>query len=355
MIRLSAPLIGDEEIAAAGVSLASGRLVQGPEVATFEQEFAEIVDGRACVAVNSGTSALQLCLLVNGIGPGDEVIVPSFTFAATANAVCLGGADVVFADIEPETFGLDPAAVTAAISPRTAAIIVVHMYGNMGRIEEIERVADRHGLLLVEDAAQAHGAASGGRPAGAWGKAAAFSFYATKNMTTGEGGMVVLNGASEARRARLLRNQGMERQYDNEVVGFNMRMSEVAGAIGRVQLRRLPGFNEDRRRHAEILDKGLAGVVAPPVVRPGSVPVFHQYTVRVPERDAVRARLHGEGVESGVYYPVPVHRLGPHLVDAGLPETDRAAAEVLSLPVGPHIDDDDAAVVAEALCAAVGR
>jgi len=323
-------------------------------VAELEEAFSSLVDGRVCVAVSSGTAALHLALLANGVGPGDEVIVPSFTFAATANAVRLTGAEPIFADIDPVTFCLDPAAVAAAVGPRTAALMPVHLYGQPADMTAIGEVARRSGLLVIEDAAQAHAAADGDRPVGALGDAAAFSFYPTKNMTTGEGGMVVTADHSVARRVRLLRNQGMERQYENEVVGYNLRMTDIAAAIGVVQLRRLAGFTQQRQAHAAVIDAALAGHphVTPPAVRSGCTHVYHQYTVRSADRDALQLRLGQRGVESRVYYPTPVHLLAPFAAaGAELPETDRAAAEVLSLPIGPHLSDEEAAAVAAAVAA----
>ena len=266
-IPAARPLIGTEERAAVERVLASGMLVQGPEVAAFEHEFADLVAGHTCVAVNSGTSALHLGLLALGIGPGDEVIVPSFTFAATANSVALAGATPVFADIDPQTYCLDPAAVEAAVSERTAAIMPVHLYGHPAQMSALQEVADRHGLAIVEDACQAHLARWRDRPVGAFGAVAAFSFYPTKNMTTGEGGMVVCAGEDVARKLRLLRNQGMERQYENELVGFNARMTDMAAAIGRVQLTKVRGWTAQRRQNAAYLDAQLAELT-PNVVTP---------------------------------------------------------------------------------------
>jgi perosamine synthetase len=328
-------LAGEEADAALRV-LRSGRVVQGEEVARFEEEFASLVAGRECVAVNSGTSALHLGLLAAGIGPGDEVVVPSFTFAATANAVVLTGATPVFVDIEPTTFGLDPQAVAAAVTERTAAVVPVHLYGHPVRWAELERVAARHGLLVLEDAAQAHGATYSGTPVGALGDLAAFSFYATKNMTTGEGGMVVCRDAVTARRVRLLRNQGMEQRYHNEVAGLNNRMTDIAAAIGRVQLRRLPQWNDARRAVAATYTERLRGVTTPPVA-PEARPVWHQYTVRAGDRDALAGRLDAAGVDCAVFYPVPVHRLPAYGLDLDLPETERACREVLSLPIRPGL------------------
>jgi perosamine synthetase len=348
MIRLARPYIGEEERAAVNRVLASGLIAQGPEVAAFEEEFADLVDGHACVALNSGTSALHLGMLAAGIGPSDEVIVPSFTFAASANAIRLCGAEPVFVDIDPLTYCVDPKAAEVAVTSRTVAIMAVHLYGHPAALTDLAAIADRHGLLLIEDAAQAHGASLDGRPVGSWGKVAMFSFYPTKNMTTGEGGMVVTDDPDVERRVRLLRNQGMEKRYHNEMVGFNARMTDIAAAIGRVQLGRLPGWNASRRRNAAYLSEHLLSVAAPPEM-PGAVHVYHQYTVRSSDRDALLARLDERGVGAAVYYPVPVHRLPSFDVQADLPETERAAAEVLSLPVRPDLTDEELRRIVEAV------
>lgn len=345
-IELARPMIGQEEREAVAEVLASGVIAQGPEVEAFETEFAALVAGRECVAVSSGTSALHLGLLAARIGPGDEVIVPSFSFAATANAVMLTGAQPVFADIDPATFCLDVEAARAAVTDRTAAIMPVHLYGHPADMGAFTALADRHGLLLVEDAAQAHGALLDGRPVGSIGAVAAFSFYPTKNMTTGEGGMIVVSDPEVARQARLLRNQGMAERYRNEVIGFNARMTDIAAAIGRVQLRRLPDWNDQRRANAAGLDKLLRRVQTP-AVAPGATHVYHQYTVRCDDRDALQQRLADRGVASGVYYPVPIHRLPAFDLDLDLPETARAADEVLSLPVHPNLSPGDVKTIAQ--------
>ena len=340
------PIIGEEEREAVDRILRSGQVAQGPEVAAFEQEFAdELVAGRACVAVNSGTSGLHLGLLAAGIGPGDEVIVPSFTFAATANSVALTGATPVFVDIEPEHFCLSAEAVAAAITDRTLAVMPVHLFGHPADVRTLGALVAERGLMLFEDAAQAHAATVDGRPVGSFGDFAMFSLYPTKNMTSGEGGMVSCATPELERQVRLLRNQGMEKQYTNEVVGLNNRMTDLHAAIGRVQLRKLPSWTTARQRNARFLDEHLENVVIP-TVADGMTHVYHQYTVRVPEhRDAVAARLREEfAVGSGVYYPIPNHRLQSlaHFApDLDLPETERAAAEVLSLPVHPSLDESD--------------
>jgi perosamine synthetase len=347
-IPAARPLIGEEERAAVDRVLLSGGMAQGPEVLGFEAEFAEVVGGRPCVAVNSGTSALHLALSALGVGVGDEVIVPSFTFAATANSVRLVGAEPVFVDIEPDSFCLDPAAVEAAVTPRTRAVMPVHLYGHPADMTALTAIAQRHGLLVVEDAAQAHLAQWDGRPVGAWGDAACFSFYPTKNMTSGEGGMVVTEDAGVERLLRLLRNQGMERRYENEVVGHNVRMTDIHAAIGRVQLRKLAGWTAQRQANARFFDEHLRGVVVPPVAV-AAEHVYHQYTIRVPghDRDAFAAELLSRGVGSGVYYPVPVHRLPSFGLALDLPQTEAAAAEVVSLPVHPALSQQDVQRVVE--------
>ena len=359
-IPAAKPLIGEEEVEAVSAVLRSGMVAQGPQVAMFEEEFAEQASaGTRAVAVNSGTSALHLGLLASGIGPGDQVIVPSFTFAATANSVALTGATPVFVDIEPNYFTLDPEAVNAAITDRTAGILAVHLYGHPAAMEELGEIAQRHELALFEDAAQAHGALYGGKQVGTFGRFAAFSFYPTKNMTAGEGGMVTTSDPELERRVRLLRNQGMQKQYENELVGVNNRMTDIHAAIGRVQLGKLEGWNAARQRNAAFLNKNLRGVITPKVA-PEAEHVYHQYTIRVPaeERDRIVQALREEfGVGSGVYYPLPNHRL-PSLSQfaAGveLPETEAACQQVISLPVHPSLEESDLERIVSAVNQVVG-
>jgi dTDP-4-amino-4,6-dideoxygalactose transaminase len=354
-IPAAQPIIGEAEIEAAVRVLRSGKVVQGPEVAAFEEEFSSLVEGRHCVAVNSGTSALHLALMAMKVGPGDEVIVPSFSFAATANVVRLVGAEPVFADIEPTTFNLDPAAVEAAVSPRTAAILPVHLYGQAAAMDRLMAIAERHHLAVLEDACQAHGATLYGTPVGAFGVAGCFSFYPTKNMHSLEGGMITTADAEFARQLRLLRNQGMEHRYANEIVGANMRMTDVAAAIGRVQLTQLAGWTAQRQTNAKFLDSAITGAITPPVAD-GAQHVYHQYTVRVEggHRDAFQVALTEQGIGNAVYYPTPIHRLRPFLSADGtvnpgwdLPETEKAAAEVVSLPVIPSLSQTQLQRVAD--------
>ncbi|NBE50236.1 aminotransferase class I/II-fold pyridoxal phosphate-dependent enzyme [Streptomyces sp. YC537] len=356
-IPAARPVIGEAEIEAAVRVLRSGHVIQGPEVAAFEEEFSELVAERTCVAVNSGTSALHLSLMALGIGRGDEVVVPSFSFAATANAVRLAGAEPVFADITPDTYCLDPDAVAAAIGPRTAALMPVHLYGHPAPMDRLMPLAARQGLAVIEDACQAHGAALHGRPVGSFGQAGCFSFYPTKNMHALEGGMITTDDPQLARTLRLLRNQGMEQRYENEIVGANMRMTDVAAAVGREQLRQLPAWTEQRRANAKVLDSGIEGLPVPQVAD-GARHVYHQYTVAVPDgrRDAVQRELAGQGIGSAVYYPTPIHRLRPYqdLSAPPLPETERACAEVLSLPVHPTLGQGELERIARAVTVAGG-
>lgn len=337
------PIIGEEERAAVDRVMRSGMIAQGPEVAAFESEFASHFGlNRRCVAVNSGTSGLHLGLLSCGIGPGDEVIVPSFTFAATANSVALTGATPVFADIDPRSFCLDPASVRASVTDRTAGIMPVHLYGHPADIPGLRAIADEFDVHLFEDAAQAHGASLNGTPVGSFGSFAMFSLYPTKNMTSGEGGMVSVDNADIERKLRLYRNQGMERAYENEVVGFNNRMTDIHAAIGRVQLTKVGRWTEQRQKNASFLSANLEGVITPPT-GDSAVHVFHQYTIRVTDdRDGFANALREEyAIGSGMFYPIPNHRLAPFKSPVDLPATEQAAKECLSLPVHPSVSAAD--------------
>lgn len=344
MIQVAKPSIGFRERRAVSRVLRSGSLAQGPEVEAFEGEFSDVVvDGRPLVAVNSGTSGQHLGLLAAGIGPGDEVIVPSFTFAATANSVALTGAKPVFCDINLETFCLDTAMAEELITDKTRGIMPVHLFGHPADMTALLRLAERAGLAVFEDAAQAHGAEVLGRRVGTFGLFAMFSLYPTKNMTSGEGGMVACATEEVARTIRLLRNQGMEKQYNNEVIGYNNRMTDIHAAIGRVQLKKLRGWTEQRRRNARLLSTQLRGV-ALPIEQAGFRHVYHQYTVRVEDdRDGFAKALREEhGVGCGVYYPIPSHRLkslSKFSRGTSLPNTDIAANQVLSLPVHPLLSN----------------
>lgn len=352
MIPIAQPLIGDEERKSVLEVLESGMLAQGPRVAALEEAFAEYCGVRHAVATSSGTTALHVALLAHGIGPGDEVITTPFTFIASANAVLYVGARPVFVDIDPATFNIDAGLVEAAITPRTKAILPVHLFGLMADMGPIMDLAGRHGLVMVEDACQSHGAEYQGRRAGSFGTGC-FSFYPTKNMTTAEGGMVTTDDPAVAEQCRLIRQHGMKRRYYHDSLGYNFRMTDVHAAIGLAQLGKLERFNEARIANARYLTEHLRGVVTP-VTPEGCRHVFHQYTIRVPggRRDELQAKLTAEAIGTGVYYPVPVPRqriysdLG---YDASFPQADKAAAEVLSLPVHPALCRADLETIVEAV------
>jgi len=353
VIRIAQPAIGPEEEAAVLAVLRSGRLALGERVAAFEEAFAAYLGVRHAVAVSSGTAALVVAMRAHGIGADDEVVVPVFTFAATANAALLVGAQPVFVDIRADDYTIDVAQIEAAITPRTRAIVPVHLYGHPVDMTALGEIAQRRGLVVIEDACQALGASWQGRKAGAFGTAS-FSFYATKSITTGgEGGMLTTDDGEVARRARLLRNQGEEERYVTELLGHNFRLTEIAAALGLAQLPKLDGWNEHRRANAAWLSEHLEGVVTP-VERPGAHHVYQQYTVRVPsnQRDALCAALREQEIETAVYYPRPLHRqplyqkLG---IGGSFPQAERASQEVLSLPVHPALTQDDLERIAAAV------
>lgn len=357
-IPIAKPFIGEEEKQAVVAVLSSGQLSMGPKVAEFEQAFAAAHGAKHGVATSNGTTALMTAIMAHGIAPGDEVIIPAFSFFATASCVLSVGARPVFADIDPETFCLSPAAAEAAITPRTKAIMPVHLYGHPADMPAFEAICQKHGLILLEDAAQAHLAQINGRFVGTWGTAG-FSFYPTKNMTTTEGGMVLTNDDEIARRLRLVRAQGMNKQYYHEAVGYNFRMTDMAAAVGVVQLGRLPEWTCARVGNAAYYNQHITSVKTP-VTRPGCTHVFHQYTVRVPDgvdRDAVAKRLNERGIGVRVYYPLPIHRqpvfqqMGGY-EDVYLPETEKATQQVFSLPVYPSLTEEEKAYVVQEVNAA---
>ena len=336
-IALAKPLIGRNEKKAVLRVLNSGNLAQGPVVAEFESSFSKFVGDRDCVAVNSGTSGLVTAVMSLGIGQGDEVIVPSFTFAASANSIALCGAKPVFIDIDRKTFNLDFKLIESLITPKTKAIMAVHLYGLCADMKHIIEIAKKHNLFIIEDAAQAHLSAIDDQTAGTFGDVAVFSFYPTKNMTSGEGGMVVYKDAAHSRNARLIRNQGMEKRYHNEIAGHNFRMSDIHAAIGVEQLKKVEEWTEKRELNAIYLNKAITEAETPHIPD-GYRHVFHQYTIRVERfRDTLADKLNADGIGNGIYYPVPVHRLPSFNQDIALPETEKAAQEALSLPVHPSL------------------
>lgn len=339
-VSMGGPKFSGEEEEAVLRVMRSGILAQGPEVAAFELEFSENLVGVTSVAVNSGTSALHLGLIAAGIGPGDEVIVPAFSFAASANAIALTGAIPIFADIDPLTYCISVESAKTLVNLKTKGIMVVHLYGQAANMSAIWDLAKEFNLMLFEDAAQAHGAMHNGIPVGSQGKFGAFSFYPTKNMTAGEGGMLTSNDPEITERVKLLRNQGMASRYDHQVVGFNNRMTDIHAAIGRVQLAKLKNNNSLRLRNAEFYNENLVGVTTP-FTEDLSTHVFHQYTLRIPdgERDLFATELLKNGIETGIYYPKPINELPAYNQAENLPNSEAAAREVLSIPVHPNLND----------------
>jgi len=358
MIPIAKPIIDEDEISAVTVVLRSGIIAQGRKVEEFEEAFAGFIGTKYAIAVNSGTAALHIALLAQGIGEGDEVITSPFTFIATANSILFTGAKPVFADIEEDSFNIAPDSIVEKITPRTRAIMPVHLYGQPCDMKKIMGIADEHKLAVIEDACQAHGAEYEGKKVGSFGTGC-FSFYPTKNITTGEGGMITTNDKDIAQKARMIRSHGQRERYFHEILGYNYRMTDIAAAIGLCQLGKLVGFNNKRIGNAEFLTGRLSGIkgLIPPHVRPNAKHVFHQYTVRVTQdfgisRDELRQKLMNKGVATEIYYPLPIHKQ-PLYQNSGyndhLPNSEKAAREVLSLPVHPSLTKKDLEYIVDAL------
>jgi dTDP-4-amino-4,6-dideoxygalactose transaminase len=337
--------------------------VQGAEVAAFEEEFAAACGTRYAVAVNNGTSALHLALLAVGVGPADEVITVSHTFIATAEAISACGATPVFIDIDPQTYLIDPSLLEAAITPRTKAIIPVHLYGQMVDMDAILAIANRHGLPVLEDACQAHRASYKGRLAGSLGTAGCFSFYPSKNLgTIGEGGAVVTDDPELVARMRMLRDHGQSRRYYHDVIGYNYRMASIQAAALRVKLPYLDGWNAARRTHAEHYGRLLAKLpVTTPVTSPDGSPVYHLYVIRASDREDLRQHLATHGIGSGIHYPVPIHLQRAYTGSSGttvaLPVTEAAASQILSLPMYAELTNRQIETVSESIaiwCSSAG-
>lgn len=350
MIGIAKPFIGDEEKAAVQEVLDSGQLVQGAWVERLENDFKAKIGVRHAVATSNGTTALTAALLAHGVGPGDEVIIPSFSFFATASCVLAVRATPVFADVDPKTFNMTVEAAEAKVTARTRAVMPVHLYGQPAEMEGFSRLCQERGLALLEDAAQAHLARIGDRCVGTFGTAS-FSFYPSKNMTTGEGGMVTTEDDEVARKLRMIRNQGMNTQYVHEIVGSNYRMTNLCAAIGVPQVARLDSWTTQREANASYLSKHLSSVTVP-FVQPGCRHVFHQYTVLAPEgadRNAIVARLNERGIGARVYYPLAIHQQ-PIMKELGfsnveLPVTSGLVKRVFSLPVHPFLSEEELATI----------
>ena len=357
MIPIAEPTVGEAERTRIASILASGQLADGPEVRRFEADMAERVRTEHGVATSNGTTALHAALVALGIGDGDRVLTTPFSFVATANAARLAGADVGFVDVDPDTLTLDPDALARSLEEgeRVDAVIVVHLYGLSAEMDRLLELKDRYEFDLIEDAAQAHGATYRGSPVGSIGDVGCFSFYPTKNVTAGEGGMITTNDADVADRARRFIDHGRTEGYEHAEVGHNFRLSSIHAAIGRAQLQRLDAFTSARRAHARTLTEQLADTpVQLPVDPTDRTHVFHQYTIRHPERDRIQRVLAEREIGSAVYYPTPIHEQPAYEdVAATAPVAETVAREVLSLPVHPGLSDADldhiVAALAEAL------
>ncbi len=345
----------DELQAAIREVVRSGQFILGPQVRAFEEEAARYLGAEYAVGCNSGTDALIIALRALGIGPGDDVLTTSFTFFATAEAISSVGARPVFVDIEPDSFNIDPSRLEAAITPSTKAIVPVHLFGHAADMDAIRDVASRHGLKIIEDAAQAFGATYRGQKVGTLGAVGAFSFFPSKNLGAfGDGGLIVTNDPRAAERARLLRTHGSQKKYQNEMLGYNSRLDEIQAAVLRVKLPHIDDWNAGRQRASLTYERLLADVswIKTPPSADFAGHVFHQYTVRIVgrDRDEVRHRLEERGIGSMVYYPVPVHRLPVYVTEPWqLPITEQAACEVLSLPIGWNLSDETICRVVDAL------
>jgi perosamine synthetase len=357
-IPVARPAIGQDEISAVTAVLESGILASGERVVEFEKKFADYCGTTHAVAINNGTAALHAALLAADIGPGDEVIVPSFTFFATASAVSMTGAKPVFVDVNEKTFCIDPDQVENHITPKTKAVIGVHLFGQPFDIQGIKQVCESHNLTLIEDAAQAQGAMWNSEKAGAMGHMGCFSFYATKNMTTGEGGMVTTSDKALNERLRLLINHGQSEKYLHTRIGYNYRLTDVAAAIGLVQLKKLEKFNTRRRKNAEYYDTHLSvkGLITP-FVAPGMHHVYHQYVVRLTDEFPLKRAdfmeyLKVKGIGTAVHYPIPIHHQPVYArANEGdsCPISTSLSTSVLSIPVHPLLDQKELAYICDAI------
>lgn len=351
-IPIAKPNFGKEEETAVKEVLESGIIVQGPRIKSFEEEFAEYIGVKFAVAVANGTIALDVALKALKLGPGDEIITPSFSFIASCNSILFQNSKPVFVDIDPRTFNIDPSDVAEKITAKTKALIPVHLFGQPAKMDALKEIAEDNRVFLVEDAAQAHGAEYKGQKVGSIGDVGCFSFYATKNMTTGEGGMITTNDPKLVRRARLIINHGQSQKYHHYTLGYNYRMTELCAAIGLVQLKKLDEFNEKRREHANLLTGRLCNFsgLTPPYVEKDGKHVFHQYVVRVEdtypiERNKLAERLNEQGIGVAVHYPTPIYKQPLYLMlgygSTVCPVTEDACKRVISLPIHPLVDKND--------------
>ncbi|MDD1729842.1 MAG: DegT/DnrJ/EryC1/StrS family aminotransferase [Methanospirillum sp.] len=356
MIPIAKPSVGEDEALAAATVIRSGMLASGEEVTQFENEFSSFTGSNHAIATSSGTTALHAALLAAGITTGDEVIIPAFTFIATATSISMCNATPVIADVENTFYCLDPESLLEQITPKTRAIIPVHLFGQPCDMNAIRQISDDHNLVLIEDCAQAHGARYHGNSVGTFGKSGCFSFYPTKNMTTGEGGMITTHDDALAEHVRQLINHGQESKYSHTMIGYNYRLTNIGAAIGRVQLQKLPEFNRMRQENAAFYQKHITrnGILCPPL-RPGCEHVFHQYAIRVlPECDLSRDRLiqalTRAGIGTAIHYPTPVHHQPVYMgmiKGSNAPVSTRLASEILSIPVWPGLSTEELSYICQ--------
>ena len=361
-VPIAKPIIGEAEIENVVEVLKSGMIAQGPKVAEFEEKFANWVGAKYGIATNSGTAALHVALLACGIGPGDEVITTPFTFIASGNAIVYTGATPVFADIDLDTYDIDPLTIEDLITDKTKAILPVQLYGQSADMDKIREIAKKHDLMVIEDAAQAHGAEYKDEKVGSMGDMACFSFYPTKNMTTSEGGMITTNNKELADRAKMFRDHGSNVKYTHDEIGYNFRMTDIGAAIGLAQLDVIDDFNDKRIENAEYLNEGLKDVdgVITPYSPEERKHVYHQYTIRVDkgDRDEWVEILNEKGIGTGIHYPIPLYnqpiyeKLG---FEGNSPVAEKAADSVISLPVHPSLTKKDLDLVIEAVKEASDR
>lgn len=353
MINIAKPIISDEEIEAVTEVLKSGMLAQGPKVDEFEKKFAEYSEAKYGIATSSGTTALHTALVAAGVERGDEVITTPFTFAATSNSILYSDATPVYADINPKTFNLNPEKIEEKITDKTKAIVPVHLYGQPADMDPILEIAEKHDLKVIEDAAQAHGSTYKGKKIGSIGDLGCFSFYPTKNMTTGEGGMVTTNDEELAEKSAMIRAHGESKRYEQSLLGYNYRMTDIAASIGIVQLKSIDKFNEKRNENAKYLSEGLSDVegITTPCVDSNVTHVFHQYTIRVSkDRDEFKQFLTDNEIGTGVHYPIVLYKQ-PYYQNLGItgncPEAELAANQVISLPVHPSLTTEELDTIIE--------
>jgi len=344
-INIAKPMLGPEEKSAVLEVMSSGKLAQGEKVDQFEKAFAAYIGTKHAVAVGNGTIAIHLALHAHGIGKGMEVVTTPFTFIGSVTPILFCQAKPVFSDIIEKTFNIDPADMKKALTKQTKALLPVHLFGLPAEMDEIMEMAKD--IPVIEDACQAHGAAYKGKKVGSIGSCACFSFYPTKNMTTGEGGMITTSNEELAAKLRLLRDHGQKSRYEHVVIGFNFRMNDISAAIGIQQLKKLEGFNERRIANAKLLSDGLSDVkqIKTPYVPEGLRHVFHQYTMRAKKRDGLKDYLGLENIRCGIYYPRLVTENAPikPFATRPTPKAEKATKEVLALPIHPGLSQDDLA------------